>query len=240
MAAELERDTVEIRAEEHARPNVLFAHQEQRHEEVLTELPVRHPRRAFNSGLKREGVDEERTAVTELHVVGAGVPEHEVARKGAILDRERQERCVLELAERPFIGVGDERNPLGLEHRARLGRRGVVERRLVVRNEESVVRQLTIQTRRQEGVERGFERSVDLAVNDAVAGEDEPAGIAERAVYRLPIHRWWPGRSDRKKDLVASRTRENMARSERTPAAINWRTRLPAVGSMYMRGLGVP
>ena len=91
MAAELERDTVEIRAEQHP--------QEKRHEEVLTELPVRYPGRAFDSRLKRQGVDEERMPVTELYVVGAGVPEHEIARESAILDREREKRRVPELAE---------------------------------------------------------------------------------------------------------------------------------------------
>jgi hypothetical protein len=37
-----------------------------------------------------------------------------------------------------------------------------------------------------------------------------------------------------KKDFAPWRTRENMARKESTPAAMNWSTRLPAVGSRYM------
>jgi len=37
-----------------------------------------------------------------------------------------------------------------------------------------------------------------------------------------------------KKDLTASRTRLTIASTERTPAARNWRIRLPVVGSIYM------
>src|SRR6266508_2900717 len=58
-----------------------------------------------------------------------------------------------------------------------------------------------------------------------------PAG----PVYRFPVHR--PGRIDLKRDFTPSRTRDIMATAESTPAAMNWSSRLPAVGSIYIRGL---
>ena len=85
-------------------------------------------------------------------------------------------------------------------------------RRPSVRNEESVAANSRYKPDAVNGLERGLERPVDLAINDAVAGEDEPAGIAERAVYRLASPPVAAEKQDRNQDLAPSRTRENMAR----------------------------
>ncbi len=180
--AELERDTLEMRAEKLTELHVHPAHERERHHEVLAELPVRGPGRAFLARLEGQRVDEHRTTRLELDVVGAGVAQGDAADEGALLDVERQECCVAQLAEAPLIRVGNEPDGLGPEH----GRGVIGGRQLkgdsLVGHEEALPGQLVVEARGGDGFEFVLEDPVDLSVQDARAGEDEAARVAERAV----------------------------------------------------------
>ncbi len=59
----------------------------------------------------------------ELDVVGGGVRSVQPASRACELDVEGQQRSVAELAERPLVGVRDELDGFGPDHRARVARR---------------------------------------------------------------------------------------------------------------------
>jgi hypothetical protein len=103
-----------------------------------------------------------------------------------------------------------------------------------VGDQQALASQLVVQPRGKKGLELLAKSLIDLAIKSAVPGINEAAGIAKGSLYGLPIHRRRRGISILKKDLTASRTRANIARTERIPAAKNWSTRLPVVGSIYM------
>ena len=119
----------------------------------------------------------------ELDVVRARVAQGEAAVQRALLELEREQRRVLELAERPLVGIGDEVGP------ARAGARPP-RRRVAARSRATVSWGTSSRCRasssyspeRGDGLEFVLEDAVDLAVEDARAGVDEPAGVAERAV----------------------------------------------------------
>ena len=90
-----------------------WAHQGQRRQEVLTELPVADPGLALGVVAEGERVDEDRASVLELDVVGRRVAQRHVELERASLDAECQQRGVLELAEAPLVGIGHEVELLG-------------------------------------------------------------------------------------------------------------------------------
>ena len=83
---------------------------------MLAELPVAGPCLPLAMNLERQGVDQDRPACLELQVVGAAILESHAAQERAALHFQRGERGVLKLAEAPFAGVGDKRDPLGPDH----------------------------------------------------------------------------------------------------------------------------
>jgi hypothetical protein len=170
-----------VGAEQVAQVDVDPAHEGQRHQEVLAELPVGRPGRTFLPRLEGERVDEDRPAALELDVVGAGVTEGHAPAECPLLQLERQQRRVPELAEGPFIRIGDEVDGLRAEHgrRVRAGRE--VQGDGLVRHQQALARQLVVQPRAGDGLEFVLEDAIDLAIENARAGVDEPAGVAERA-----------------------------------------------------------
>ena len=191
---EVERDPVEVAAQEAAQPHVAQGHQRERRQEVLAELAIRDPRRASGGTTERQRVDEDRAPGAELDVVGARVPEREAGRDGPSLDVEGQERRRLELPEGPLVGIRDERQRLGADDGhgpRRVG--GDLERSGLVRDQQA--------GRLEAGEEPGaLERrpllgrdAVDLPIQDAVAAEDEAARVAPGTRIRLGLgggHSW--------------------------------------------------
>ena len=76
--------------------------------QVLAELTVGHPRRVGGPPLERQHIDEHRPAAIKRDVERAGVLQRHAGADGLGLDIERQQRRVLELAERPLVWIGDE------------------------------------------------------------------------------------------------------------------------------------
>ena len=130
LRGEVERDPVEVRAQEVRQADVAPGHQRQRRQEVLAELAVRDPRRAVLVRLERQRVDQDRAAVAELDVVRRGVALRPAVRERVELGVERQERRVAQLAEGPLVRVADELDLLGLDHRVGAGRLGEIEGRV--------------------------------------------------------------------------------------------------------------
>ena len=86
--------------------------QHERVEVEHAELAVADPRLAGPQRLEGADVDERRPRAAELHVVGRGVLQDQVARQGGLQQLELQERRVLEHPEGPLVGVRDERDRL--------------------------------------------------------------------------------------------------------------------------------
>ena len=179
--AELERNAVDVGAEQVAQVDVDPAHEGQRHQEVLAELPVGHPGRALLPRLEGERVDEDRPAALELDVVGAGVAQGHAPAERALLQLEGEQRRVPELPERPLVWVGDEVDGLGPEHGRRVRAGGEVQGDGLVGHQQPLAGQLVVQPRAGDGLEFVLEDPVDLAIEDARAGIDEPAGVAKGA-----------------------------------------------------------
>ncbi len=187
-AAKIEGNAVQVVAQHRAAAHVTGAHQPERQQEVLAELLVSVPRRPVLMGLKGQGVDEDRAAAAELHVVCARVAQGEPASQREKLEVEREQGGVLELAEGPFVRVGDEGEAFRLEYRvgSRAGRE--LDPYLPMGHEQVRFDQLSVESRRDTGVERGRERLVDLPVEGPVSPEDEPAGVPKRAFLDAPRH----------------------------------------------------
>jgi hypothetical protein len=185
---EVERDAVDVVAQQAAQPHVAVGHQRERGEKVLAELPVADPRRAGRRGLEREGVDQHGPATMELDVVRGCVPEREAVGHRQALGLERCERRVLELPERPLVGIRDESDGLGADDgvsHGGIGRLGHGGR--LVGDEQAGVLELAQQAARDQRVPALPERAVDLAQERAVAAIDEAAGVAERCGVALAV-----------------------------------------------------
>jgi len=102
---QIQRHSVDIRPTELAETVVAEAHQRQRSQKMLAELPVPGPHLPLAVNLERQGVDEDRPAGVELHVVSAAILESHAAQQSSALHFQRGERGVLKLAEAPFAGV---------------------------------------------------------------------------------------------------------------------------------------
>ena len=87
-AREVERHPVDMVPKKTYQAHVYAAHQRERREKVLAELPVGDPRLALAVSLERERVDEKGAAIVELNVVGARILQNHAAREGEFLDRE--------------------------------------------------------------------------------------------------------------------------------------------------------
>ena len=70
---------------------------------------------------------------------------------------------------------------LRAEHGRRVRAGGEVQGDGLVRHQQALAGQLVVQPRAGDGLEFVLEDAIDLAVEDARAGIDEPAGVAKRA-----------------------------------------------------------
>jgi len=176
-------------AQQLGEPHVAVGHQGQRREKVLAELAVAVPRTALLVALERERIDQDRPALEKLDVVGARVLERHVVAQGRLLNSEGGERRVLELAEAPLVGIGEEGDLLGAQRQVGLAgaRSRILD--LLVGDEQPLARELLVEPGRHQPIVMGCVAAVDPAVDDAVAGEDEAAGIPEGGAEDLVIHR---------------------------------------------------
>ena len=75
------------------------------------ELPVRGPGLPFLIRLEGERIDEDRLAAQELHVCISGhILQRHAVLKGKVLEVERQQGGILQLAETPFVRIRDKRD----------------------------------------------------------------------------------------------------------------------------------
>ena len=190
LGREVERDAVDEVSQQGTEAHVAVGHQRQWGQEVLTELAVGDPRRAGRRSLERKAVDEQRAPTMELDVEGACVLEREAGGHRRVLDVQRQQGGILQLAEGPLVGVGDELEGLGADDRHRVVRTGrQVEGCVLVRDQTLGLDQARQQARRLEGLPFLEIRAVDLPQQDAVAPVDEAAWISERARIALEHQR---------------------------------------------------
>jgi hypothetical protein len=252
-AALLRRDPVDASAQPRLKRHALPRLQEQGVEEEHAELAIADPRLAFPERLERADVDEDGLRPEELDVVRRRVLEHEPCIERPPDELELEQGRVPEHAERPFVGVRDEREHVVLEHgRDRLGETvgrewaGLVD--LASSDELPFGYEVREERSGGEGAPIG-ETLLGEEAEDAAGPDDDAAvGISEGA--RLEV-------GDRKPALlhVASRARQpegpsssglpirrtlfrrlqyNLATTApaATPPAIIWSRRLPEPGSM--------
>src|ERR1051325_6490110 len=85
-ACKVEWNAVDVRAQHLPQPDVGSAHQGQRSEEMLTELPIGGPGAALLIALEGKRVDHHRLSGPKLDVVGAGILERHPEPKRLFLD----------------------------------------------------------------------------------------------------------------------------------------------------------
>ena len=177
---QIEGDAVQVDPQQLGQPDVPKAHQRERGQEMLAILAVGRPGLAFDGPAQGQGVDEDGPAPQELDVVGAGVDQRHAAAKSALLDIERGQGRVLELAEAPLVGIGDERDLLGADQLGDVLAALDERRHLFVRHEKARGRELFIKPRGHEVVIMGAAGRPYRPMEDAVDAEDEARGVAER------------------------------------------------------------
>ena len=89
--------------------------QAQRGQELLAELLVADKGCPFLVLRERENVDEYRAGIDELHVEGRGVLQRVAISQSIGEQVQGQTRRLLQALERPFVGIGDERERLVLD-----------------------------------------------------------------------------------------------------------------------------
>ena len=176
---QVEGDAVEVHPEETPQPGVPMGHQRQGCEKVLAELAVGDPRRSLPVGFEGERVDQDRSTPMILNVVRARVLERHSEPHRGLLHPQRREGRVLELTERPLIGVGDEGDALGSQGEVSVAAFGFDPGRLLVGNQQVLAGELGIESGAHQLLVVGRVAPVDLSVDHARALEDEPAGIAK-------------------------------------------------------------
>ena len=173
------------------------AHERERPEEVLAELPVGHPRSALGPPFERQRIDEDRRRADELEVVGAGVLQHHAVLDGEPLDRQRRQGRALQLTEGPLERVRDERNRLRREDAVAPLAVGRVLN-LVVADEQSALGERPVEAGVDQLVVVGGVAQVDLAQEPPLPAKHVARRIAERPANRRhvtrPSCRWPRGR----------------------------------------------
>ena len=107
---------IDIAAQPRSEIDALVGLHHQGIEEQLAELPVADPRLPPAQQLEGRDVDEDRLRAAPLDVVGGGVLQDHAGAERRLEEIEVQQRGVLQHAEGPFVGIGDERDPGMLEH----------------------------------------------------------------------------------------------------------------------------
>jgi hypothetical protein len=133
---------------------------------MLAKLPIGHPGLHLEF-LEGQRIDEKGPPVYELDVIGAGIFKGHPIIKGRFLDLERDQGRLFELAETPFIRIGNERDEPGLYDligRLRVGRRDVD---FVMADKKSLFRQRSVQPAGKKLVIMVFIDTVDLPVEYA-------------------------------------------------------------------------
>src|SRR6266545_1721629 len=201
LNGEIERDPVDVNAEQLLKTDVAVVRQRERRDEVLTELPIRDPRLALRHPLERKRVDEHGATVPELDVECGGVPQRHPELQSSSLNGEGSQGGVLELAEAPLIRIRDERDRLRAEDSMspRTCCKGDVD--LFVRDEEPIGDERAVQPRCHQQVVVLGVTAIHLSVKDVVAREEETAGISERAGKDLHGSRS-EGESSREEEAV--------------------------------------
>src|SRR5437868_3618448 len=87
--------------------DIAQGHQRQGAEEMLAELPVRHPRRIFLVRLEGKRVDMDRLSIFKLYIECRGVLQTHAACKRHLLYLKCGQRRLLKLRKTPFIGIGN-------------------------------------------------------------------------------------------------------------------------------------
>jgi len=177
---QVQRNTVNINPQQLPKPDIPLCHQCQRSQKVLAELAIRHPWLTFPVLFKGQGVNQNRTPLVKLDIVGAGVLERHPQRQCFLLNSQRGKRSIFQLAEAPFIGVGYKSNPDWFDNQG--GKVGNCRFRLhfLVGDEQVHLHKAGIQTRIHQHPVIRFTDAVDLPEQVAVTPEKKSAGIPER------------------------------------------------------------
>ena len=187
LRGHVERDAVELGPEHHPQAHVDVPHQRERGQEMAAELSVSGPRTALDQGFEGQRVDEHRSSVVELDVVRRRVAQRHAVLECHSLDLQRGLGGVAQLSRTPLERVGDERDGVGLDHQrggVRLGRR---HGNLDVGDQQPTADQRVIQTGLEQRVVVPSVPVAHLAVEHAVASEDEASGVTERARQPLAV-----------------------------------------------------
>ncbi len=145
--SQIERESIDMEAEELSQSDIRIGHNRQRRQEVLAELAVGDPGFSLLQPFKGKRINQNRPSLKELQVEGACVLERHVVIDRHLLDLKRCESGVLQLAEGPFIGIGDEGQNFGAnDFVGQLGNSGL-RWNLFMRQEQTGLYKVSIKAR---------------------------------------------------------------------------------------------
>ena len=146
---------------------------------MLAKLSVGHPGAAFSILLEGKRIDKDRLPSYELYVVGTTIPEGHPELEGFLLDIERSEGSVLELAEAPFVGVGYERYLLRPYHLVGKLRSRAWQGDFFVGDYQSSLHQSLVEPGLYQAVVVILVDGINLTIDRTIMPENEPARIPE-------------------------------------------------------------
>ena len=147
---------------------------------MLAKLSVGSPRLPLSIGLERKGIDEYRLGVLKLDVIGAAVFQGHAEIKRLFLYSKCEERCLFQLAEAPFIGVGNEGNIFRLDNFVYGVRQGMLSSRFLMGYQPPGFAKSTVKAGTYQALVVVLITNVDLAVYRAVMRKNESAWIPKR------------------------------------------------------------
>ncbi len=181
FTCKIERHSVNVGAQKLTQAHVAQRHQRQRREKMLAELFICHPRLSLLIHFKRQRIDQRRFAAHELHVVRARVFQRHVRFQRALLDGQRRQRGRLQLPERPFIRIRNERHALRLDDfKSRFALRGNLIR-FDMRNQKPSLHQPLVQPRLDQTRIIALVSAINLSVQDSASRKQKPAGVPKRS-----------------------------------------------------------
>ena len=146
---------------------------------MLTKLTIGNPGLIFFVDFEGKRVDQSGLPLEKLYVVCARIFQGHVAVERLLLDSYQRQRRILQLAEAPFVGIGDEGDKFGLNDFVG----GSLSRGLnfPVRNQQMIFNQFVVQTRLDQMIVVLLIETANGSEESAVLGKEKTARISERA-----------------------------------------------------------
>ena len=147
---------------------------------MLTKLTIGDPRLIFFVDFKGKRVNQDGLPLEKLYVICARIFQDHVAVERPLLNFYQRQCRILQLAEAPFIGIGDEGDNFRLNDFVRIVCCFSRALNFPVRNQQIIGNQFVVQTRLDQMIVVLLIETANGSEERAVLGKEKAAGVSER------------------------------------------------------------